>query len=402
MSLTSDKQKTVLAKINSFQPELNQLLQRLIQIKSYSGKEEEIVKFIVSKMKEYSFDEAFSDSLGNAVGRIGNGPVKILYDSHIDTVRVTESENWRYPPFDGVIKDGKIYGRGAVDEKAAMAGFLIAAKVIKDVFKNDPLPFTLYIVGSVLEEDADGYPLLHLIQNEGIKPDFVLLGEPTDLKIYRGQRGRMELKISTHGKSAHGAHNDKGVNAIYKMAPLIQAIERLDFQLPIEEPLGKGSITISQVISKAPSLCSVADFCQIHLDRRLTVGETQETAIAELKNLCKHQGVEAEITIPKVQGKSWKGKDFEQEVYFPTWMLEENHTLVQAAVSAAREALPEEPQTGFWSFSTNGVATAGRLGIPTIGFAPGKEELAHSDREEIALADLLTAAKFYSRFPFFC
>jgi putative selenium metabolism hydrolase len=398
-NLSESLRKSLLKKCYDYQDELNQLLRQLIRIRSYSGDEGEIVRFITETMKEYRFDEVRSDAFGNAVGRIGAGPVKILYDAHIDTVRVTEGDKWAYPPFDGVIKDGKIYGRGAVDEKAAMAGFLIAGKILKQVFGNEPLPFTLYMVGSVLEEDADGYPLLHLIQNEGIKPDFVLLGEPTDLKIYRGQRGRMEIKISTHGKSAHGAHNQKGINAIYKMAPLIQAIEKLDFQLPVEEPLGKGSITISQIRSKAPSLCSVADYCQIHLDRRLTVGENLETAINELKAICKHQGFEAEITIPDVKGLSWKKTPFTQEAYFPTWMLEETHPLVQAAIEAGREILPAEPQTGFWSFSTNGVATAGRLGIPTIGFAPGKEELAHSDREEIILADLLTAAKFYSIFP---
>jgi len=400
MKIQSDKFKTdLLRECDEHQDELSALLQQLIRIRSYSGDEEEIVKFILKKMKEFGFDEAWSDKLGNAVGRIGNGPVKILFDAHIDTVRVTEGEKWIHPPFDGTIKDGKIYGRGAVDEKAAMAGYLLAGKIIKKIFSTSSLPFTLFIVGSVLEEDADGYPLLHLIQNEGIRPDFVLLGEPTDLKIYRGQRGRMEIKISTHGKSAHGAHNQKGINAIYKMAPLIQAIEKLDFQLPVEEPLGKGSITISQITSNAPSLCSVSDFCQIHLDRRLTVGENIDTAINELKAICRHQGIEAEVSIPDVTGTSWKKTPFKQEAYFPTWILEETHPLVQAAISAGREILPDEPQTGFWSFSTNGVATAGRLGIPTIGFAPGKEELAHSDREEIVLADLLTAAKFYSIFP---
>ncbi len=398
--MTTTEIKRLQEKIEEYREELFNLIQRLIQIRSYSGEEQEIVEFILGKMREYGFDEAFADGLGNAVGRIGNGPVKILFDAHIDTVKVTEGENWTYPPFEGKIVNGKIYGRGAVDEKPAMAGYLIAGKVLKEVYGEQPLPFTLYVVGSVLEEDCDGYPLLHLIEKGGIRPDYVLLGEPTDLRVYRGQRGRMEVEIATHGKSAHGAHNQQGINAIYKMARIVSEIERLDAQLPPVDPLGKGSITVSDISSKAPSLCSVPDYCRIHIDRRLTVGEDQDTVLQQLQEIARKLEVEADIQIPLYRGKSWKGTEFQQEAYFPTWILEETHPLVQAGLAAAAEVLEQKPESGVWSFSTNGVATAGRLGIPTIGFAPGKEELSHSDREELVLEDLLKATQFYALFPF--
>lgn len=374
------------------------LIQRLIQIKSYSGEEKEIVEFIVSKMKEYGFDEAFHDGFGNAIGRIGNGPIKIMFDAHVDTVKVTDTETWAHPPFGGVIENGKMYGRGVVDEKPAMAGFMIAGKVLKAIYGND-FPFTLYVVGSVLEEDADGYPLYHIITNEGIKPDFVVLGEPTDLKVYRGQRGRMELKITATGKSAHGAHNHKGINAIYKMQPIIAEIEKLDKKLKPKQPLGKGSITVSQIVSKAPSVCSVSDFCQIHLDRRMTIGENKNSVVKELKEIIKKHKSDAKISIPNVEGTSWKGTKFSQEAYFPTWVYDEKHPLVDAAMRTSKEAIGKA-KSGVWSFSTNGVATAGHFGIPTIGFAPGKEELSHSSKEELVLEDLLKATKFYALFPF--
>ena len=393
-------QQQILTHIQNAKDELYQLLQRLIQIRSYSGEEKEIVEFILQKMKAYSFDEAFIDGLGNVVGKIGTGKVKILYDAHIDTVKVTDNENWQYPPFDGKIVAGKIYGRGAVDEKPAMAGFLLAAKAMQSIFKGHELPFTLYIVGSVLEEDIDGYPLFHLIENEGIKPDYVLLGEPTDLQVYRGQRGRMEVKIGVKGKSAHGAHCDQGDNAIYKMAPILQEIEKLNHQLPAVEPLGKGSITVSQIISRAPSLCSVPDYCEIHLDRRLTIDDNRNSAINELKGIIEQHRIEAEITVPMYEGTSWKGMKFQQEAYFPTWLLEEDHPLTQSALKTAQIVLEKPVASGFWSFSTNGVATAGHFDIPTIGFAPGKEELAHSSREELVLEDLWKATEFYALFPF--
>ncbi|MDP2039440.1 MAG: YgeY family selenium metabolism-linked hydrolase [Ignavibacteria bacterium] len=374
------------------------LIQRLIQIKSYSGEEKEIVEFIISKMKEYGFDEAYHDGFGNAIGKIGNGPIKIMFDAHIDTVKVTETENWAHPPFGGEIVNGKMFGRGVVDEKPAMAGFMIAGKVLKQVYGND-FPFTLYVVGSVLEEDADGYPLYHIIQNEKIKPDYVVLGEPTNLQVYRGQRGRMELKITATGKSAHGAHNHKGINAIYKLQPILAEIEKLDKKLKPKQPLGKGSITVSQITSKAPSTCSVADFCQIHLDRRMTIGENKKTVVKELQEIIKKHKCDAKVSIPNVEGKSWKGTEFSQEAYFPTWVYDEKHPLVDAAMKTSKAAMGKA-KSGVWSFSTNGVATAGHFGIPTIGFAPGREELSHSSKEELVLNDLLKATKFYSLFPF--
>jgi len=279
-----------------------------------------------------------------------------------------------------------------------MAGFMIAGKILKEIY-GDKMPFTLYIVGSALEEDADGYPLSHIIQNENIKPDFVLLGEPTDMQVYRGQRGRMEVKITATGKSAHGAHNQKGINAIYKMMPIVSEIEKLDKKLKPARPLGKGSITVSQIVSKAPSVCSVSDYCQIHIDRRMTIGENKKSVIKELKAIIKKCKSDAKISIPDVVGISWKGAQFSQEAYFPTWVYDESHSLVRAAMKTSKESIGKA-KSSVWSFSTNGVATAGHFGIPTIGFAPGKEELSHSSKEVLVLNDLLKAAKFYSLFPF--
>jgi len=375
-------------------------IKNIISIKSYSGDEKELVKYLVSRMQSYNFDEFKHDSLGSAIGKIGNGKIKIMYDAHIDTVQVSESEEWEYPPFEGKIVDGKIYGRGAVDEKPAMAGYLIAGKIIKELFKDEELPFALYIVGSCLEEDVDGYPLTHIMENEHIIPDYVVLGEPTDLTVFRGQRGRMEIKMTTYGKSAHGAHNNKGINAVYKMSKIINKIEDLDAKLPIKLPLGKGSITVSNIKSEAPSMCSVPDKCQIHIDRRMTVGENEETVLNELREIAKSVNVEADIQVPIYSGKGWTGLNFTNKAYFPTWYFEEEHDIVKSGLEAASIALEKEAKSGFWSFSTNGVSVAGMKGIPTIGFAPGDESLAHSSKEFIVLEDLYKAVIFYTLFPF--
>ncbi|MBN1155669.1 YgeY family selenium metabolism-linked hydrolase [candidate division KSB1 bacterium] len=398
--LSQSEKETIVSDVSSNQNALYNLLSQLIQIRSYTGEEEKIVRFIRTKMQEFEFDDVFIDSFGNIIGRIGKGPVTIFYDAHIDTVAVNDADAWPHPPFAGKMVDGKIYGRGAVDEKPAMAGYLMAGKAIRSYFKDRELPFSLFIIGSAMEEDVDGYPLFHIIENEKIRPDFVILGEPTNLSIYRGQRGRMELEIATKGKSAHGAHNEKGINAVYRMTPIISEIEKLDRRLPVRDPLGKGSITVSHIMSQSPSLCSVPDFCKIHIDRRLTLGETRESAMDELNTIIRSCGVDAEVSIPTYHGKSWTGQQFDQEAFFPTWMLEHDHPLTIAGLNTAGLVLNEAAQLGTWKFSTNGVATAGRFKIPTIGFAPGREELAHSSKEELVLADLLKAAHFYALFPF--
>ena len=386
------------AKIREQRPQLIALLQDLIRIRSYTGEEKHIVEFVNRRMKDLKFDEIRIDKFGNAIGRVGDGPVKILYDAHLDTVKVTEEGNWRYPPFEGKITGGRIYGRGAVDEKPAMAGFLTAAGVMRRF--SDDLPFTLYVAGSVMEEDYDGCPLLHLISEEEIHPDYVVLGEPTDLKVYRGQRGRMEIDISTSGISAHGAHSHEGVNAIYRMAPLIAEIEKLDRHLPVVPPFGKGSVTVSEISSRGPSRCSVPDRCRIHIDRRLALGETRETALAELQHLANRLGLEVDVQVSLLQGKSWTGHNFSQEGYFPPWITDAQHPLVRAAAATAGTIGAQTETNGFWQFSTNGVATAGHLGIPTIGFAPGREALAHTAQEVLELEDLVTATRFYCLLPF--
>ncbi len=375
---------------------ITEFLREVIRTDSPSCREEKVVRLIAAEMERCDFDEVRIDSLGSVIGRVGDGPLRIMYDAHVDVVDVPDADKWEYPPFAAALVDGRIYGRGATDEKPAVSGMVYAARILKELGALEGI--TLYVVGSVMEEDCDGYPLLHIIEQEGIKPDYVILGEPTDLQVYRGHRGRMEMRIRTEGVSAHGAHVDRGINAVYLMAPIINEIERLNERLAVDPFLGKGTITVSSIEADTASLCSVPDGCNIYLDRRLTAGETRESALREVGEL---PGMErAELELLRYDAESWRGYRAEQEKYFPTWTLPEEHELVEAGLAAARLANPQASNTaGRWTFSTNGVATMGRLGIPTIGYAPGREELAHSRFEEVAVADLLTATAFYALLP---
>jgi putative selenium metabolism hydrolase len=383
----------IIEKTGEYRPRIAQFLKDIVSIPSFSCEEGDVVKRILTEMTECGFEDVHADALGNAVGRIGSGKTVILYDAHIDVVGIGDPNSWTHPPFPATEADGRIMGRGSVDEKPAMACMIWGGRIMKEFgLLGD---FTLYVVGSVMEEDCDGYPLLHLIEKEGIRPDYVVLGEPTDLNVYRGHRGRMEIILRTRGRSAHGAHAHRGENAVYKMAPIITAIEKLNANLAHDDFLGKGSITIAKVESTSPSLCSVADSCTIYLDRRMTVGETKETVLAELRAIAPG----AEIEVPVYEAVSWKGYPATQEKVFPTWVLPAEHVLVEAAKETADLFIQPGCLVSRWHFSTNGVATMGRLGIPTIGFAPGKEELSHSTDEFVEIDDLVTATRFFTLFP---
>ncbi|MCX7847609.1 MAG: YgeY family selenium metabolism-linked hydrolase [bacterium] len=377
------------------QPFVIRFLQDLIRIPSPSGKEEQVVRRVAQEMDATgAFDAVWFDQLGNVIGEIGSGRVNVLLDAHIDTVGVGDRGRWEHDPFAAEIVNGQLVGRGAVDEKPAMACMLYGAAAVSKRCREQ---LKVYVVGSVLEEDCDGYPLEHLIEEEGVRPDYVVLGEPTDLNVYRGQRGRMELTVLVRGTAAHGAHCDRGDNAVYKMAPIISEIESLHARLRHDALLGKGSITISRIESTSPSLCSVADSCTIYLDRRLTRGETKETAIAELEGLPSVQRVQAQVAVRRYHGVAWTGRAVNREAYFPSWVLDDDHPLVRVALAAAEEVNPRPPRLGVWTFSTNGVATMGRYGIPTVGYAPGREELAHSVHEAVAVEDVITAVRFYTK-----
>jgi putative selenium metabolism hydrolase len=304
---------------------------------------------------------------------------------------------WAYDPFEGKFEDGKVFGRGAVDELPAIACMAYAARLLKD--RGVPDDVTLYLSASVMEEDCDGYCLLHLIENEGLRPDAVILGEPTNLNVYRGHRGRVEIAITTKGVSSHAAHPDRGVNALYKIAPIISEIEALNERLPEDSFLGKGSIVVSCIDCTTPSLNAVPDSSRIFIDRRMTAGETVDTVLAELRAL-RHLG-DASVEVLEYSEKSWRGATARQEKLFPTWVLPEEHDLVQGVAEAITHVLGRRPAISRWSFSTNGVASMGRLGIPTVGFAPGLEELAHTTDEWISVEDLVRATAVYTTIPAF-
>jgi putative selenium metabolism hydrolase len=373
-----------------------QNLSRLVRIKSLSGKEKDVQLELKRQMEEARFDEVKIDGLGNVIGRIGNGSKIIAFDAHMDTVDLGQTENWNFDPLGGEIKDGFVHGRGSVDQKGGAAAFITAGRILKDLGFNRDL--TIYFVGSVMEEDCDGLCWKYIIEEDAIRPDFVISTEPTNLGIYRGQRGRMEMHVHFNGISAHGSAPERGKNAIYMASAVALEIEKLNERLPYDDFLGKGSITISEIISGSPSLCAVADYARIHLDRRLTTGETRQTAIQEIETLIK--GMNASVEMLNYEEVAYTGLKYGMEKYYPTWIIPENHEVVQTGVMAYQQLFHQFPRVDKWTFSTNGVTINGIYGIPVIGFGPGNEVMAHAPNEKVDIDDLVKASAFYAAIPY--
>lgn len=387
--------KEIVEVARSYEHDIAAFLAEIVSIKSLSGQEEEVAQRIGRQMRAVGFDEVRTDGLGSVVGRIGNGKRVIAFDAHIDTVDVGNRELWSFDPFDGHVNDGKVWGRGAADQKGGMASMVYAGKIVKELGLHEG--FTLLFTGTVMEEDSDGLCWDYLFREEGFRPEICVITEPTGLKVYRGQRGRMEMEARVTGRSAHGSAPERGENAVYKMAPLVLEIEALNEALAADAFLGKGTVVVSEIRSESPSQCAVPDGCSIYLDRRLTAGETKETALAEIESVVKKAG--GRVCIPVYESPAYTGKVYPMEKYYPSWTVPAKHPAVLAAVKAHEELFGLAPEVGKWTFSTNGVAICGLHGIPCVGFGPGFEEQAHAPDEWIPTHHLSKAAAFYAWYP---
>lgn len=352
-----------------------------------------------AEMKKLGFDSWWFDSMGNTVGKIGNGPRILLYDSHIDTVGIGDPGEWKWDPFTGKTEDGRFYARGACDEKGSTPGMIYGLALAHKMGLLEG--WTAYYFGN-MEEWCDGIACHALVEHEGLRPDFVVIGEPTKMQVYRGHKGRVEMQVVSKGRSAHAASNHVGDNAIYKVLPVIEGVANLEPELGDHPFLGHGKITVTDMKIETPSINAVPNMATVYIDRRVTFGETAEGAIQQVRDLIpqKYQeNGEIYVEMLKYAEPSYTGFVFPVDKYFPAWALEESHPLVQAGSEAARLIGLPEHAPGKWNFSTNGIYWAGKAGIPSIGFGPGEEETAHTVNDSVILDDVVKAAEFYAILP---
>ncbi len=430
------KLEQIKAAAEGYRADMSRFLRDMISHPSESCEEKEVVHCIKAEMEKLGYDKVEIDGLGNVIGWMGDGEKIIAIDSHIDTVGVGNLDNWTHDPYKGYEDDAVIYGRGGSDQEGGMASAVYGTKMMKDLGLI-PEGYKIMVVGSVQEEDCDGMCWQYIYNKSKIVPEFVISTEPTDGGIYRGHRGRMEIRVDVKGVSCHGSAPERGDNAIYKMADILSDVRALNENSadegteilglvkmldPKHNPehyedarfLGRGTCTTSQIFFTSPSRCAVADSCSISIDRRMTAGETWNSCLDEIRNLpaVKKYGEDVTVSMYMYDRPSWTGEVYETECYFPTWINKEDAAHVQALIDAHHALYGEKrigpagamhlrnrPLTDKWTFSTNGVSIQGRYGIPCVGFGPGAESQAHAPNEITWKDDLVQCAAMYALAP---
>ena len=430
------------AAAEGYKADMTAFLRAMISHPSESCEEGAVVACIKAEMEKLGYDEVEIDGLGNVIGWMGTGEKIIAIDSHIDTVGIGNLSNWTHDPYQGYEDEEVIYGRGGSDQEGGMASATYGAKIMKDLGLI-PQGYKIMVIGSVQEEDCDGMCWQYVVNKhfpkKGIQKEqveFVISTEPTDGGIYRGHRGRMEIRVDVKGTSCHGSAPERGDNAIYKMADILQDVRALNENdaeegteikglVKMLDPkfnpdhyedarfLGRGTCTTSQIYFTSPSRCAVADSCSISIDRRMTAGETWDSCLQEIRDLpsVKKYGDDVKVSMYMYDRPSWTGEVYETECYFPTWINKKESAHVKALEDAhialygperispndevARSKRVGRPLTDKWTFSTNGVSIQGRYGIPCVGFGPGAESQAHAPNEVTWKQDLVTCAAVY-------
>lgn len=382
-------------KAKEYRDDTARYLSEMVKIPSVSCEEKEVVLKIKELLESAGVHNVRIDALGNCIARVGNGPKVLAIDAHIDTVDTGDESQWELPPFSGLIKDGYVHGRGTVDQEGGAAAMITAARILTEMkYDGD---YSIYFTFTVMEEDCDGMCWEYLINEEKLVPDMAIITEPTNLGIYRGHRGRMEMELHFKGLSAHGSAPERGKNVIYSASKVALEIEKLNENLRSDPFLGNGTIAATLLRSQSPSLCAIPDLARMHIDRRLTWGEDKESALAELEKICSK---DVTIEVPEYGRPSYQGTVYSIEKYFPTWKIPEDHPLVQSGAKTYEALFHEKPRIDKWTFSTNGVSICGRHGIPCIGFGPGNEIYAHAPNEKTPVEHLEKATAFYTLIPY--
>ena len=366
---------------------LIRFLQALVSTKALSGEEKPVIDLVAAEMRRLNYDTITVDAFGNLIGIInGAKPGKTLwFDAHADTVGVSPGAPWQYPPFEGTIVGERMYGRGTTDMKGTIAAVVYAAAAAD----RTRLAGRILVSVSVMEEVIEGYPLQPIVDE--YHPDFVVIGEPTDLNLVHGGRGRAELTIETFGVPAHSSSPHLAVNAIHLMLDAIRAIEELT--MPTDPLMGQAVLGLTDIISKPyPGNSMIPDYCRATYDRRLVRGENEADILAEIAQLPALE--KGRVSIEMANYTTYTGANISEPKFFPAWEIAPSHPFVQQALAGLRVA-GLDPSLRVFQFNTNATYTAGKRNIPTIGFGPSPEGRAHIVDEFIELTDLRAIARGY-------
>lgn len=379
----------------NYKKDMVSFLQDLIKIPSISGKEEKLALRVKMEMDKLGFHEVYIDKLGNVIGRIGKGKNIIAFDAHMDTADIGDRDLWCKDPLNGDIFDGIIYGRGAADQKGGLAAMIYGGKIINElgIFED----FMLYFTATVMKEECEGMAWQYIIKEDNIKPDFVVVTEPTNLKINIGNRGRAQLVIKVKGLPCYAGTPERGINPIYKVASIIKELEMTNKCFAYNGFLGKDSLAVTKIVTNSNCSSSTPDECRIYVDIRTNLKEKIEDVIEEVQQL--PSAFNSDIELFNEDKPSYTGMVYPFFKFTPPWLIEKDNLLLKAAEDVFVNLFNKTPKIDKWNMSTIGSVTAGIHSIPTIGFGPGNEKFVHGPREQVEIEQLISASEFYAMLP---
>jgi len=391
----SDAARRVQARAGAIRQAQIDFLSDLVRLKTYTGEEGPAVDRTLDEMQRLGFADVRTSSAGDALARAGDGPYRLLYDAHLDENEIADEADWPHPPLASTIANGKLYGLGASDCKGGVATIVYGAHLARELGVTGDCAIT--VQGATLEEDAEGFAMRHLMEADGFpRPDAVLLAEATDLTLRRGHRGRCEIKVKVRGKAAHASTPELGENAILKARPVLDALEAMTPDLPVDSILGPGTQVVT--LARTPHTPnSVPAWCELTIDRRLTPGETPQSVVDSIRQAL--TGLDADVSLPTQDAFSWTGQDLSGPAFFPGWLLAADAPLLAAGKLTCAALWGEIPRVDVWKFSTNGTYSGGVAKIPTLGFGPMEEQYVHTPLDQVDLEKLLKATMFYALFP---
>ncbi len=376
---------------------LIEFCQDIIRIPSLTGQEKAVADKIAAEMKRLGYADVIVDEFGSVIGKIQgqSGRPVIIFDGHMDTVPVTVPAAWTHDPYGAEIEDGRIYGRGATDMKGPIAAMVYGLASLLPVKKQ--LKGTIYLSCSVYEERIEGVCLGKVIDR--FPADYVFIGEPSNLDLMIGQKGRAEIIVKTMGKNAHTSTPHLGINAVYETIPIIKGLKNI--RLPRDESLGDAVLELTDIISGPyPGTSMVPDSCRVTYDRRLLAGETRQAVLESIKKVIdesmkEDRELKATAEYYQGQGVCYTGATIAADGYIPAWLMPKDSILVRKAFSGLTSVSPQS-KISTWAFCTNGSESAGNRNIPTVGFGPGSAQQAHINDEYIEIAQLLKASEGYA------
>lgn len=378
--------------------------QQLVATPSLCGEEGSLVNLLAGRMRDLGYDEVFVDELGNCVGRIkgaGTGP-SVLFTCHMDHQAPGELADWQYGPYAAQLAEGFLHGRGASNHKGALAAMVYGGALLKQLnvkLKGD------FLFAGVVQAHAKGnvgirYLVDKTLPEKGLQYDLVVLGNPTNLDVHLGHRGRLELEVITIGRTSHAGAPWLGVNAINKMVGVLQGLMTLSTNLPGHPFLDRATIAATNIESLPSGAGRIPDRAVLAVDRRFLPAESPDAVVWQVQSIVNQLDAadpefKGEVRVRQAAVTSYTGLTQTAAKLMHPFVTESHHALVRDSVRAL-EGLGQQPRFGKWNFTTDGGYTAAVKKIATIGYAPGDEKFAQTPFDRVSVDNLVQAAGGYA------